>query len=304
MNKLIKVAKNPLLMPLFFLRKSAGWIKDDEFYLKIYFLLRMKSRLHLNPPKTFSEKLQWLKLYQRRKEYTQMVDKYEAKHYVEKIIGKEYIIPTLGIWDKFEDINFQDLPEQFVLKCTHDSGGIVICKDKSQLNIEAARKKINQALKHNFYLETREYPYKEVRPRIIAEKYIEDPAQSDLLDYKIWFFNGKPKVIYVCSDRKLSSKPPCVNYYDMNWNLYPFRYTNYKNSSFPIKKPSQLDKMVQLAEILVKNISAPFVRIDFYQVNEHPYFGEITFFPGSGCEKFTPSQWDYEIGEWLQLPEK
>ena len=169
---------------------SRGFFKfmSDEAYLKFMYKLKMKRKLNLSDPQTFNEKLQWLKIYDRKPEYTTMVDKYEAKKYVADIIGEEYIIPTLGVWDRFEDIDFDELPDQFVLKCTHDSGGLVICRDKSKLDLKAAKKKINKSLKRNYYWIGREWPYKNVRPRIIAEKFMTDPTSDDLQDYKFFFF--------------------------------------------------------------------------------------------------------------------
>lgn len=280
------------------IRGFFNWMAD-ETYLKMLYWCYMGKKLNLRQPKTFNEKLQWLKIYYRKHEYSQMVDKYEAKKHVANIIGNQYIIPTLGVWDHFEDINFNELPHQFVLKCTHDSGGLVICRDKSQLDINAARKKINKSLKRNFYNIGREWPYKNVKPRIIAEKYMVDESGEELKDYKIMCFHGEPKCSFVCSNRNISKL--CVNFFDLKWDNLPFK-RHYPRNINEIKKPVSYEKMLELAKQLSKSLT--FARIDFYEVYEKIYFGEITFFPGNGMEEFTPEEWDYKLGSWIELPER
>ncbi len=270
---------------------------SDEFYLKNLYRKCMNKELNLENPQTFNEKLQWLKLHDRNPEYTKMVDKYEAKKYVASIIGEEYIIPTLGVYDKFEDIDFEKLPNQFVIKCTHDSGGIVICKDKNNLNIKEARKKINKCLKINFYYSGREWPYKNVKPRIIIEKYMEDESNNELKDYKLFNFNGEPKIIEVDYNRFIEHKR---NLYDKDWNYIEAAIQYPTDSDKKIKKPENLAKMLELAKILSKDI--PFVRTDFYSIEDKIYFGELTFYHGSGLEEFNPNSFDKELGEWLKLP--
>lgn len=253
----------------------------DSMYLKIVYKERMGTKLNLNNPQTFNEKLQWIKLYERNPQYTKMVDKYEAKEYVGNIIGNQYIIPTLGVWEKFDDIDFQKLPNQFVLKCTHDSGGLVICKDKSKLDIESARKKINKSLKRNYYYLGREWPYKNVKPRIIAEKYMQDQS-GELTDYKFYAFNGECEYVMACIDR--AKKETKFIYYDNNWNIKKeFSQDGVKYGNIiTIDKPKNLEKMFKFAKILSKNIS--FVRVDFYEVDGQLYFGELTFFPSAGFD--------------------
>lgn len=272
----------------------------DKIFLEYQFYKRMKRKLNLKNPKTFNEKLQWLKLYDRKPEYTKMVDKYEAKEYVTNIIGKEYIIPTLGIYNKFEDINFERLPNQFVLKCTHDSGGLIICKDKTKLEINEAKNKINESLKKNYYYSGREWPYKNVKPRIIAEKYMSNELDEELKDYKFFCFNGIVQTILVCSNRNGNFKN--TNFYDINWKLQPFTREKHKNSSKQIKKPKNLDEMLKIAEKLSKDI--PFVRVDLYEINGKTYFGELTFYPSSGFEGFEPEEYDKKLGDMLKLPTK
>ncbi len=271
---------------------------DDIRYLKRKYKALMGKELNISEPRTFNEKLQWLKLYDCNPEYTTMVDKYEAKEYVKSIIGSEYIIPTLGVWDNFDDIDFNSLPDQFVLKCTHDSGGLVICKDKSKLNVAAARKKINKSLKHNFFLRGREWPYKNVKPRIIAEKYMEDDSVFELRDYKFFCFGGVCKCMKVDFDRFIEHH---ANYYDPQGNLIDLGETicppdPQKN----IVLPANMDKMISLAEELSQGI--PFLRADFYDVNGQIYFGELTFYPASGFGAFTIDAWDTKLGKWIELP--
>lgn len=273
-----------------------AWLPDKP-YLKLRYRATFNKKLNLKNPQTFSEKLQWLKLYNRKPEYTQMVDKYEVKKYVSQIIGDEYIIPTLGVWDSFDEIDFNTLPERFVLKCTHDSGGLVICKDKSQLDLEEARKKIEKSLKHNYYKWGREWAYKNVRPRIIAEAYMEDQS-GELQDYKLMMFNGEHRCSFTCTQR-YDVDGLKVTFFDTDWNVMPFE-RHYPKSKVKIDKPATYDEMVELAVKLAKNI--PFVRCDFYEVHGKPYFGELTFFPGSGMEKFNPESWDRTLGDWIELP--
>lgn len=272
----------------------------DKQYLQIMYRIRMGKKLNLDNLQTFNEKLQWLKLYDRRPEYTIMVDKYEAKKYVADRIGAEYIIPTLGVWDKFDDIDFDKLPNQFVLKCTHDSGGLVICRDKKSLDIQAARKKIEKSLKSNFYWVGREWPYKNVKPRIIAEQYMEDNSSKDLKDYKFFGFGGQVKCFKVDFDRFVEHH---ANYYDPTGNILHFgEKICPPNFDANIVMPNNLKLMDELAEKLSQNM--PFLRADFYDVNGKVYFGELTFYPASGFGKFTDEAWDEQLGKWIKLPGK
>lgn len=279
-----------------FLKKIACLL-PDETYLKIKYFLKMKKKLNIKNPKTFNEKLQWLKLHDRKEEYCKMVDKYDAKNYVASIIGDEYIIPTLGIYNKFDEIDFDKLPNQFVIKCTHDSGGVVIISDKEKIDIEKIRKKINLSLKENYYYSGREWPYKKVKPRIIVEKYMVSKSESELIDYKLFCFNGIPKVILTCSER-YSSDNMCETWFDENWNILPIKENNHRIDD-SIECPPEFELMKKMASELSKGI--PFVRIDFYDINNHIYFGEITFYPASGYEKFEPKEWDKKLGELIKL---
>lgn len=296
-NRIKEVISNPKKLAIYVLWLFAP-ILSDRFYLKTFFRLKMGYSLNLDNPQTFSEKLQWLKLYNRKPEYTQMVDKYEVKKYVANIIGKDYIIPTLGVWDRVEDIDFDKLPNQFVLKCTHDSGGIVICSDKSKLNVDIAKSKLKRGLKKNFYARNREWPYKNVHPRIIAEKYIEVEGHKDLPDYKFYCFNGVPQYCQVIRDR---STKETIDFYDMEWNHMQFVGLNpiAGNGNEPVNKPMHLDSMITICKKLAKGI--PFSRIDLYVVNDKEYFGEITFFPASGMGVFKPSIWNKTLGSLIKL---
>lgn len=271
----------------------------DEFYLRFMFRIKMHKKLNLKDPKTFSEKIQWLKLHDRRPEYTTMVDKFAVKDYVAKIIGDEYIIPTLGVWNSFDEIDFSKLPDQFVLKCTHDSGGLVICKDKSSFDINAARNKIEKCLKRNYYWMGREWPYKNVPPRILAEKYMEDTQSHELCDYKIFAFDGVAKALFVASDRQNSGEETKFDFFDMEWNHLDLK-NGHPNSKIIPKKPVTFEKMKALAEKLSKGM--PQVRVDFYEVNGKTYFGELTFAHWSGMVPFEPDKWDKQFGDWIKLP--
>lgn len=270
---------------------------DDETYLKMKYRLAMGQPLNLDHPQTFNEKLQWLKLHDQNPLYTTLVDKYEVKKYVADKVGEQYIIPTLGVWDHFDDIDFDTLPNQFVLKCTHDSGGLAICRDKSKFDIQSAKRKLERNLKRNYYWSGREWPYKNVKPRIIAEKYMEDSETSELRDYKFYSFCGVVKAMFIASDRQKGQTK--ADYFDMDFKPLPFTW-GYPHAKTLPEKPHNFDEMVKIAEILTKDI--PEARADFYEVNGKTYFGEITFFDGSGWERFDPESWDKKFGEWLKLP--
>lgn len=251
--------------------------------------------LNLKDPKTFNEKLQWLKLYNRNPEYTTMVDKYAVKKYISEKIGAEYIIPTLGVWNNFDEIDFNILPNQFVLKCTHDSGGFVVCRNKSSLNMDALRKKIETSLSNNFYYMGREWPYKNVPHRIIAEQYMAD----NLRDYKLFCFDGVPRMTLVYSER-FTEDGLKEDFYDESWSHLDIQKSTHGNAILPNQRPKQYELMKKLAAELSEKM--PFARIDFYEVNEKVYFGEITFYSASGFEGFKPEEWNVKLGEWTKLP--
>lgn len=269
----------------------------DYFYLKLIYIGRKGKRLRLKEPITFNEKLQWLKLYDRNDKYTTMVDKYEVRDYIVEIIGEEYLVPILGVWDKFEEINFDELPNQFVLKCTHDSGGLIICKDKNSLDINWAREKINNCMNRNYYYNSREWPYKNVKPRIIAEVFIED----DIKDYKFYCFNGKPYYLYI-SQGLDDHNTARISFYDMELSKAPFGRSDYLPFEDKIIKPKNFDLMIELSIKLSKDL--PFIRVDLYNVDNKIYFSELTFTPCSGFMPFDPPEYDDILGELIDLPNK
>lgn len=274
-------------------RKNIIHISDKE-YFKLMGKIKLNKTMDLDNPKTFNEKLQWIKLYDRKPEYTEMVDKYKVKEYVAKTIGAEYIIPTIGIYDRVEDIDFETLPDKFVMKTTHDSGSIIICKDKNKLDKTLVKEKMNKSLKRNYYSLYREWPYKNVKPRIIIENMI-GKENEEIEDYKFFCFNGKVGIILVCSER---SKRLKETWFDINWNLLELREGNHEIDD-TIKKPINLELMIKLSEILSENIA--FIRVDFYEVNGKVYFGELTFFPNAGYEEFKPEEYNQKLGDMIDL---
>lgn len=274
-------------------------IMPDKLYLQIVYKREIGKSLNLKRPITFQEKLQWLKLYNRQAIYSTMVDKFEVKDYVAGIIGEKYIIPTLGVWDNANSIDFANLPNRFVLKTTHDSGGVIICKDKSKFDVQKAISSLNKRLLNKVFYSNREWPYKNVIPRIIAEKYIEMPDNQEMIDYKIYCFNGIPKYIQVIQNRAIDET---IDFFDTKWNHQEFTglTRHIKKSKKKIDKPKNLEEMMMISAKLSVNI--PFVRIDLYNISGRIYFGEITFFPLSGLGSFTPPIWNEKIGNLIKLP--
>lgn len=304
---------------------------SDRTYLKILFYLKMGQKLNLNNPQTFNEKLQWLKLNDKNPEYTRMVDKVAVKDYVMEKIGREYLIPTLGVWDSVDDIDFDSLPSRFVLKCSHNSGGIVVCKDKNKLDVKKVKVRLKKELNTNYYQLYREWPYKNVPRRILAERLMTDshnvndsieyktmssndkvntyfvyPSRNneedlkDLRDFKFFCFNGVPYLCQVISNRSTDEK---IDFYDMNWHrligLIGLIGLNehIHNSVSEINCPISFIKMKKIAVALSQNI--PFVRIDLYEIDGKPYFGEITFYPAAGFGDFRPKEWNYKLGKMI-----
>lgn len=269
---------------------------SDRLFLQVKGRIKLDYKLNLDNPRSFNEKINWLKLNHKDESLTRLVDKYAVKEYVASIIGVEHVIPTLAVYDKAEDIDFDKLPQQFVLKCTHDSGGIVVCKDKNKLDKTKAVKMLHKALKRNFIALTREYPYKNVTPRIIAEQYMED-EYGELRDYKVFCSDGKPWMMFIASNRQTGLAN--FDFYDMEFNKLPI-VNGHPNAPFQIDKPKSFDKMIELASKLSKGFIH--VRVDFYDINGHLYFGELTFFHNSGLESIQPVEWDYKMGEYIHLP--
>lgn len=283
------------------LRRVSFLFKDDEMYLKLLYLFELHKWPDLKQPRTFNEKIQWLKLHDRKPEYIKMVDKYAVKDYVAGIIGEEHIIPTLGVWDRFDDINFDELPRQFVLKTTHGGGGmaVVICKDKTTFDKAKARRILERSLHGDIYKAFREWPYKDVPKRIIVEKFMATEVGEDgLKDYKFFCFNGSVKFFKIDFGRFTDHH---ANYYDTDGKLLPFGEAAYSPQlDADIHIPSTLKEMVTVAEKLSKGI--PFLRVDLYSIYGRVYFGEITFYPASGLGKIAPNGWDEKIGNRLELP--
>lgn len=292
-----KIRKRKFLFGLLdFIRVKVLRILSDKAYIKLMFRIRVGHRLNLKNPQSFNEKLQWLKLYDRKDIYTDMVDKYKVREIIKERIGEEYLIPLLGVYDHFDDINFDKLPNQFVIKCNHDSGSVVICKDKKTFDYDVAKEKIEKALKRDYYLNGREWPYKNVERKIVVEEYIHGLDDADVRDYKFFMFNGKLAYILVCSDRFKSLK---FTFFDKNIKFMNCRQSNAEYDK-SIKLPKNYKKMIELAEKL--SIETIQVRVDFYNIEGKIYFGELTFFDSSGYAKFTPEEWDYKLGKMLKLP--
>lgn len=299
-NRLLKAIKHPeWVLGLVMRHTPIGRWMNDRTFIKWEYFSGMRKFPNLDNPITFNEKLQWLKLNDIHPEYSRIVDKAEAKEYVKETLGdgsEQYIIPTLGVWNSFDEINFDQLPNQFVLKTTHDSGGVAVVKDKSTMNLTEVRKKIERSMNNNFFYEHREYPYKNIKPRIIAEKYMVDESGTELKDYKFFCFDGEPKMLFVATDRPFDTR---FDFFDTEWNHLPFKQ-GHPLATKEIKKPVGFDKMLDLSRRLSKGF--PHVRVDLYDINGQIYFGELTFFHFSGNVPFEPEEWDYKVGEWLKLP--
>ncbi len=272
----------------------------DKLYLKLLYRRVFDEELDIDNPKSFNEKLQWLKIYNRDPLYTTLVDKYAVKDYIKNKIKSDdlHIIKTLGVWNSFDEIDFEKLPEQFVLKTTHDSGTVCICKERESFDFSKAKKQLTKSLKHDYYLNDREWPYKSVPRRIIAEEYMVDESGTELKDYKFFCFNGEPKLMFVATDRPIDTR---FDYFDIEFNHLPF-IQGFPNSDKIIERPKGWSSMVEIARKLSEGI--PHVRIDLYDINGKIYFGEYTFFHNSGFVPFYPKEWDYKIGELLELPQK
>ena len=272
----------------------------DRLATQIHYKKVFGKSLNLSNPVTFNEKIQWLKLYDHNPEYTTLVDKFAVKQLVADAIGKEYVVPTLGIWKHYDDIDFNKLPNRFVLKCTHDSGCVEIVNDKTTLNHAITRDRFEKILKINYYNYTKEWPYKNVPPQIIAEEYLEDyQGANELSDYKLFFFSGDCKAILVCQHR-FSADGLRMTFYDPEWKRFDFTRGSDRTFYPSVEKPAQLDRIIEIGQVLAKEY--PLVRMDFYIAHDHVYFGEYTFYPSSGFMKFYPDSWDHVFGDWVELP--
>lgn len=294
-KKIKRYWQNPKIFKLVALQHISPLL-SDRLYIQTKWKIKMPYQLRIDNPQTFNEKLQWLKLYDHNPLYTTLVDKLKVKQYVVERIGQEYVIPLLGVWNSVEEIDWENLPNQFVIKCSHDCGGMVICKDKSKLDVGQAKQTLKKCLKTNYYWKSREWPYKNVVPKIFAEAYMEDEF-GELRDYKWFCFDGEPKAMFIAADRTKKTETT-FDFFDSDFNHLPFT-NGHPNAIVPPQKPLGYDEMKRLAAELSKGI--PQVRVDFYDINGRVFFGEFTFFHWGGMQPFVPEKWDYIFGSWIKL---
>ncbi len=313
MSEIIRKGKKLISDPkhIFRVMNSHGLLRkmSDKSFLKLMWWVETGKSLNLKNPKGFNEKLQWLKLYDHRPEYTRYADKILVREFVKNTIGEEHLVPLIGTWNRAEEIDFDSLPNQFVLKCNHNSGGgMCICTDKAKLDIQTVRKKLNTSLRKNTYYDKREWPYKNIQPKILCEQFVvdHDPQNTSgtLIDYKFHCFNGEPKFLYIGTDDisegvKGEAK---LSFLDLDWKTPPFYRSDHKPISINVEKPECFDEMINIAKKLSKGI--PFVRVDLYWVNGKILFSEMTFYPGGGNGYFSPKEWEYKLGDWITLPPK
>ncbi len=273
----------------------------DRLAIKEMWKSNMDYDLNLDNPQTFNEKLQWLKLYDRNPQYTILADKYKIKEWIETNIGKQYVIPLLGVYHHFDEINFDKLPNQFVLKCNHDCGSVIICKDKNTFDKASAKVKLEEHLKMDFFIPYREWCYKNIPRRIICEKYMQNETDSELTDYKFFCFNGVPRFLYV-SYNLSNWNEAFINYMNLDWTPAPFHRPDFQEFKEIPPKPSKFEEMIELSKQIAKEFT--FVRVDLFQIDNQIYVSELTFYPGAGIDKFIPEGWDRKIGDLLQLPLK
>jgi len=293
----LKVAlSNPRLIGVKLLYRLSPLL-PDKLYLKLLFPLKVGYKLNLENPQTYNEKLQWIKLYYRKPIMSVMADKYAAKQYIENIIGDEYVVKNYGVWEHFNDIDFSTLPESFVLKTTHDQGGVVVVKDKNELDIKKAKAKLERHLEKGTYHLMKEWPYKNIQSRIIAEELLMDTEKGDLWDYKFYCFNGEPKLMYISHGRQ--SHTTYFDFYDMDFEKQDISRPGHPISEKMIKKPEQWELMKEISRKL--SAGWPHLRVDFYCVEGKLYLGELTFFQGGGMKPFYPESWDYKLGEMIAL---
>lgn len=299
MCRLIKAFKKAIVRPAYvaeFIMWKTASLWPDKLYISVLYRIKFKQMLNWKNPQTFNEKLNWIKLYHREHRFTTMADKYEVKKYVANIIGEEYIVPNYGVWDNYDNIPFDRLPKQFVMKMTHDSFGAIVCRDKYQFDHARAKIAVKSSVERNWYPFNREWVYKDIKPRIIIDKFLDDYSGHELRDYKFWCFDGEPKVMY------LTNKASCVfeNFYDMDFKPLDIDH-GFKRHNPEFDKPEEFELMKQLARKLSKDI--PFVRIDFFYVENKVYFGEYTFYDWGGMKPFRDLKWDIILGSWIKLPQ-
>lgn len=299
--KLKSIFKNYKLYLIYALgRVLKGDAEKDEKYLSILYKYKFSKKLNLENPQTYNEKLQWMKVHYYNPLYTKLADKFAVREYIADKIGEEYLIPLIGVYKSFDEIDFSALPNQFVMKCTHDSGGLVICPDKSKLNLKKAKAKIERCLKRNYYTNSREWVYRDIEPQIIIEKYMVDESGYELKDYKFFCFDGKVKAMFMATDRGSDAETK-FDFFDRDFNHLNFT-NGHPNSDKELKKPDKFNEMIELAEKISEGF--PHERVDLYNINGKLYFGEITFFHWSGLKPFKPEKWDKIFGDWFKLPER
>lgn len=299
LKKLSKLFKNPFAFYIVLAECGLTNFVSDQTHLSLLYRSSIGDWPDLRDPKTFNEKLQWLKIHDHDPLYTLLVDKYRVKEWVASHIGDEYVTKTYAVWEKAEDVDISCLPERFVLKTNHDSGGVAICRDRNSFDLNVAKQKLEKHLRTNYYWRTREWPYKDVRPLVFAEEYVEAADEvKGLIDYKLMCFGGKAKCVFTCTGRAEGDLR--VDFFDMNWKHLPFT-RHYPNADILPTKPHRYEEMVSCAEKLAYGI--PFVRVDFYESGNRLLFGEMTFFPGAGFEEFDPVEWDERLGSWIELPD-
>ncbi len=302
-----RIKRNKRAPIIYFLNRGRlSRILSDETWIRMMWKAKFGSKLNLDNPTSFNEKLLWLSLNYRIPIYTKMVDKYAARQIVAQKIGQQYLVPLIGYWENASLIDFNELPEQFVLKCNHNSGGgMCVCKDKKTLNIEKTIKDINDILKKNYYWTSREWSYKNVHPLVIAEQFLQDSNTDNqgLIDYKFYCFNGEPKFFYIGFANIVNGiKHDQLSYMDLDWNKTPFYRKDHEPFPFEVTKPSNWDEMIGIARKLSEGI--PFVRIDLYNISGKIFFSEFTLYPGGGYGKFYPDEWENTLGSWIELPSK
>lgn len=296
--KLKKLFQHPLMIYLYLTARGLTKIVPDELHLRFMYRVVLGRKLRLEHPNTFNEKLQWLKLNDKNPLYTALVDKILVKEWVKESIGEEFVTPTIEIWDDVDDIDLKKLPNQFVLKTNHDCGGLAICHDKDSFNFDVAKRKIKKHLNRNYYWGCREWPYKDVVPKIFAEEYLESDSNLGMLDYKFYCFNGEPKFLYV-SEGLDNHETARISFLTMDWKFANFKRADYVGFENLPNKPQSFSEMIELSKKLSSGI--PFVRVDFFEHNSKPRFSEMTFHPCGGFMPFDPPEWDQKLGSMLDL---
>lgn len=300
MSNIVKLIENPYrIVASMASRGKLLWL-NEKIAIKLIYRGQMKKKIDINNPITFNEKLQWLKLYDHNPLYTELVDKYEVRKYIKKWLGNDYLVPAIGVWDAPEDINFESLPPKFVIKCTHDSGSTVVCRDKLKLNKEALIKHLRFRMKRSHYWAGREWPYKNVKPRIIAEMFMDSGDNLGLTDYKFYCFNGNPEFLYISTGLE-NHETAHISFFDLAGNFMPFRRADYSGFEVAPTMPLKFEEMKEIAALCAEKIGSDFLRVDLYQIGDRVYFSEFTFTPCGGYMKFVPEEYDRKIGDLLEL---